>query len=381
MFPMSKKMMLPIPILFTIPNFITAGSGQVLVNIVERLDRKKFSPTICVLKKGGALESKIEKLRIPLLESPFSIPALPYISLLPRAWKIANFFRPYGFKLWHSFHYSDDYTEPIISYFSGAKAWIYTKKAMGWGSRAWLVRSYLAKKIVADNSEMPLKMFDRIGLRHKPQIIHHGVPTGTFTPECSSTLGLRQRFGLAPSNPLVGCVANLLPVKGQHTLIQATAKIPSMHLFLAGKALDKDYSGFLQQLAENTGVSHRVHFLGDIGNIPEFLSELDVLVLPTLAKYRMEGCPVALLEAMASGKACVATNIPGSRDLVQDGECGLLVEPENPDQLSQAISRILDNPELKNQLEQNARRQVLQHFTIEKEVAAHEALYGEILGI
>ena len=154
-------------ILFTIPNFITAGSGQVLLNIVKRLDPNKFSPTICVMKKGGKLDKEIEKLEIPFFEAPFSIKAKPRRSLLVRAYKAAKVFKPYKFDIWHSFHYLDDYTEPIIAKLSGVKNWIYTKKSMSWGTRAWKARSYLATRIVVDNSEMEEAFFNKQSLRKK----------------------------------------------------------------------------------------------------------------------------------------------------------------------------------------------------------------------
>lgn len=178
-------------ILFTIPNFITAGSGQVLFNIVERLDQRRFRLTVCVSKRGGRLDSEVERLGVNFLELPFTVPPKPYSTLLLRTWKAAQAFRPYEFDLWHSFHYASDYTEPIMARLAGAKRWIYTKKAMGWGSRAWLLRSYLASAIVADNTDMPYLFFDRIGLRDKVTVIPHSVPTTIFssTPCPDTRLG------------------------------------------------------------------------------------------------------------------------------------------------------------------------------------------------
>jgi glycosyltransferase involved in cell wall biosynthesis len=110
------------------------------------------------------------------------------------------------------------------------------------------------------------------------------------------------------------------------------------------------------------------------------LAEADIFALPTWAKWRMEGCPVALLEAMACGKACVATDIPGSRDLVEPGTSGLLAAPQDPLALAGALRQLAASPTLRRQLGAAARRRVLDHFTIEREVAAHQALYDEILG-
>ena len=127
----------PVPILFTIPNFITAGSGRAMLNIIQRLDKNRVAPSVCVLRKSGDLDREVEGMGIPLLEAPFVIPARPYASLLWRARQAAGPFRAGRYRLWHSFHYADDYTEAIIARMAGARAWIYTKKNMNWGRRAW----------------------------------------------------------------------------------------------------------------------------------------------------------------------------------------------------------------------------------------------------
>jgi len=371
----------PTPILFTIPNFVTAGSGRVMMNIVERLDRKRFAPAVCVGRKGGALDAEVEALNIPFLERPFTVPPRPYLTLLLRCWRAAQPFRSLKCVIWHSFHYADDYSEALISRFAGANAWVYTKKAMGWGSRAWKVRSYLASRIVADNNQMLELMFDRPGLRTKVRVIHHGIPTEQYAPGLPSRLQSRARVGCRNADILIGCVAHLVPVKGHPTLLHALAKVPEARLVLAGKPMDQDYVASLNQIAAELKITDRVHFLGPVQDVPALLNELDIAVLPTWAKWRMEGCPVSLLEAMSCGKACVATDIPGSRDLIENGNSGLLVPAEDSDALAASLQQLAASPDLRHRLGQAARQRVLDHFTIEKEVAAHEALYAEVLEI
>jgi hypothetical protein len=108
-----------------------------MLNIIERLDKSKFAPAVCVLQKGGDLDKEVESQGIPLLEAPFAICARPYSSLFWRAWRAAGPLRGGRYRLWHSFHYSDNYTEPIIARMAGARVWIYTKKNMNWDGRSW----------------------------------------------------------------------------------------------------------------------------------------------------------------------------------------------------------------------------------------------------
>lgn len=366
-----------INILYTIPNFITAGSGRVLVNIALGLNREKFSPTIYVSRRGGLIEAELEAAGIPVIEAPFTVPAKPYLGLLGRCKAAARAFKPDGFDLWHSFHYADDYTEPFIARLAGARAWIYTKKSMMWGTRAWVVRSLLAKHIIADNQDMPALFFDKFRLADKVRVIHHGVDTTHFKPVQVDRAAYRAALDLPPQAALVGLVAHLVPVKGHTDLIDAAALCPSIHLVFAGRANDTTFFKQLKAKANHLGLERRVHFLGNVADIAAFHAQMDIVALPSLS--RGEGCPVALLEAMACAKACIATDVPGSRDLIQDGVSGLLVTPEDPYSLAQAIQRLVDDPSLRQRLGAAARQRMEEHFTIEHEVAAHEKLYEEIL--
>lgn len=370
---------MPAPILFTIPNFITAGSGRAMLNIVERLDRSRFAPAVCVQKKGGDLDKVVEKMGIPFLELPFTVPARPYATLPWRVWQAARPFRPYRFALWHSFHYSDDYSEALIARMAGAH-WIYTKKNMNWRRRAWLWRTRLATRVAAQNQDMMRDFFAAAPFQQKTRLIPRGVDTSKFRPGVEPRLAVRPRFHLPLTTPLIACVGQLLPVKGHPTLIEAMTYIPDGFLLLAGKPLDEPYAAALHQQVEQSGLQDRVAFLDYVQDVPALLAEADLFVLPTWAKWRQEGCPVALLEALACGKACIATDIPGSRDLIISGETGVLVPPENSQALAQAIQCLLQDAPLRQRLGAAARQRVEQHYTIEREVADHEALYAEIIG-
>ncbi|MCP3958354.1 MAG: glycosyltransferase [bacterium] len=366
-----------ISILYTIPNFITAGSGQVMMNIIERLDRDRFAPAVCVEQRGGHLDRRVEELGLPFIEAPFTVPARPYLSLPVRARQAARSFRPHRFDLWHSFHYLDEYTEALIARFAGA-AWIYTKKSMSWGSRGWLARSYLAKRIVADNSDMPEQFFHRPGLRRKVQVIQHGVPTDRFSPDVVRS-GLRAELGLDADAILIGCSSHLLPVKGHLALIEAVARVERTHLALAGSPLDDLYVRSLHSRVEQLGIADRVTFLGKLQDIAAFLVELDVYVLPTLAAGRMEGFPLALLEAMACGRACVASDIPGAHEQIEEGTSGLLVPPDDVQALVEALEVMVSTPERRADFGEAARRRVVEHFSIDREVTRHEQLYAGLM--
>jgi glycosyltransferase involved in cell wall biosynthesis len=369
----------PAKILYTIPNFITAGSGHAMLSVASRLDRTRFEPTIAVLRRGGSLEAEVERAAIPLLEFQFTVGAKPYGSLLQRARDAASALRGRDFALWHSFHYSDDYTEPVIARAAGTQRWIYTKKSMGWHARSWHVRSFLARRIAAQNSDMMRDFFGGIAYRSKARLIPPGVDTTRFCPSTPPRLRIRERLGIPADAPVVTSVAHLVPVKGHPVLILAAASVPGSHLILAGAGDASEYGSALRAQAQRLGAAERVHCMGKVEDVPGLLAETDVFALATRANGHEEGCPIALLEAMAAGRACVATDVAGSRDPIVSGQSGLLVPAGDALALAQAIERLARSPGDRRRFGHAALTRVLDRYTIDHEVRAYQDLYSEAL--
>ena len=369
-----------IGILFTIPNFITAGSGRAMLNIVRRLDRDDFAPAVCVLRKGGTLDSAVEELGIPFLEAPMLVAPRPLRSLRARILRAATTFRPYGFHIWHSYHYCDDYTEPLVARAAGARAWVYTKKNMSWNRRSWFLRSILASRIASQNTDIMRDFLGGPFLRGKATLLPPGVETERFRPGLSRQRDLRAELGFPPEAIVAGCVGHLLPVKGHPTLLEAIEEVPELHLVIAGDSLDRDYAARLHGMVARAGLEARVRFLGNVADIPSLWAELEIGVVTTWDRWRMEGCPIALLEAMSCGVACVATDIPGCHDVIESETNGLLVAPRDPVSLSRALTRLVKDAALRQRLGEAGRARIVARYTIERETAAYVRLYREALG-
>src|SRR5262249_3166864 len=168
-----------------------------------------------------------------------------------------------------------------------------------------------------------------------------------------------------------------VPIKGHPTLIEAMVHAPGVHLWLAGRELDEGYASALRRQVAEAGLADRVAFLGGVDDVPAFLAELDVFALPTPTG---EGCPVALLEAMASGLACVAADVPGSRDVIENGRSGILVPPRDAAEMGRALQSLARDAGRRCELGAAGRARALEHFSIPGEVAAYEAMYSEVLG-
>jgi glycosyltransferase involved in cell wall biosynthesis len=215
--------------------------------------------------------------------------------------------------------------------------------------------------------------------RKKTRLIPFAVDTNRFNPGEPCRLKLKEKHKIHPKAITVSCVAHLLPVKGQDLLIRAISHIPDIHLFLAGRADDKIYTNSLENLVSHFGLKERVHFLGPVNDVPALLAESDIFVLPTIDKFRSEALGVALLEAMASSKPCIASDTPGPRDVIQHQINGLLFPSGDENGLARELKLLVDHYSLRIGLGEAARKRVLEHYTVEKQVANLEALYSELL--
>jgi glycosyltransferase involved in cell wall biosynthesis len=169
-------------------------------------------------------------------------------------------------------------------------------------------------------------------------------------------------------------VGRLVPVKGLKYLLQALKQLLDgglpVELRLIGDGYQKPY---LESLAEEMGITKQVSFLGRVPFGPELFRayrESHIFVLPSLS----EGIPKTLLEAMASGLPIVATRVGGIPDVVKDGETGLLVEPRSPEQIAQAVERLVSDPLLRRRLIRNGYHFAKEH-TVEKQA---ELMWREI---
>ncbi len=365
-----------IKILYTIPNFDTAGSGKALLKIAQRLDPERFEPHICCMHNRGAFFKVVEQSGIPVHLFPYTADMSKRIKGLQQVWRISRFFRQLKPDIIHSFHYAPDYSEALAAKLAGIK-WVYTKKNMNWGGSSkngWRLRSWLADGIIAQNTDMLRDFFP--GWR-KVTLIHRGVDTKEFAP-ASPDPNIRTQLRLAPSDRLIICVANLVPVKGIEVLLEAFDSIkeifPDVKLAIVGD----DASAYGTQLKQMAGQisQERIFFTGKVLNVVDYLRTADIFVLPT--KFKGEGSPLALLEAMASAKCVLASDVPGVKDQLSNFP-NLLFKSGTPESLPQKLIALISKTgEERTSLGEQLRQEVLVRFTIENEVEKHEAFYTQL---
>lgn len=202
--------------------------------------------------------------------------------------------------------------------------------------------------------------------------IPNGVDLNRFHPEpAARTADGRRRLGL-PDGPLVVFAGRLDPQKGLHTLV-AAMRSPALaaagaHVLLLG---DGPQRADLAQAIERAGLAGRVLFRGVVEDVAPYLRAGDLFALPTLG----EGMPNALLEAMATGLPCVASAVGGCRDVIADGETGLLVPVGDAAAFRAALEALVESAALRERLGAAARQAAVARFGLERMVDRYEACY------
>lgn len=171
------------------------------------------------------------------------------------------------------------------------------------------------------------------------QTIHNGID---FVPASSDARQvIRAALGVNAESPLILSVGRLTEQKAHSVLVRAAQKVrdrfPAARFVIVGDGpLRAALEGEMGQL----DLQGTVMLVGGRENIPDYIAAADLFVLPS----REEGLGVALLEAMSGGLASVATRVGGIPEIIRDGENGLLVPPDDPDSLTDAIVRLLSDP-------------------------------------
>jgi glycosyltransferase involved in cell wall biosynthesis len=202
----------------------------------------------------------------------------------------------------------------------------------------------------------------------------HGIDVGAVPAGPGRRSAARALLGLADDVAVVGTVGNFTAKKDHPTLLRAFAHLavdhPDAVLVLVGTGPDEEAA---RRLGDELGLGARIRFLGSRGDVPALLPGLDVFVLSS----RYEGLPIALLEAMAAGVACVATAVGGIPEVIEHAASGLLVPPADPSALAAALAKVLEDPDLAAGLG-TAAAAAGARFDIAPAVARTMAIYDEV---
>ena len=212
---------------------------------------------------------------------------------------------------------------------------------------------------------------------HVPStVIHNGISADAYS-QPSDVAALRRELGIESEAINIGVVGRFSPQKGHRDLVLAVNRLATrrdLRLLMFGSG---PLRRAIAELVHRRGLDSSCHFFEPRRDMDRVYALLDVCVLPS----RWEGLPYALLEAMAAGRAVIATDVGGMGEVIEDGRTGLLIPPGDPHALADAITRLADDPELRLQLGRQAAEAVRQRFDRAEMVAAVERLYEGMLDV
>ncbi|WP_417857384.1 glycosyltransferase [Xanthomarina gelatinilytica] len=355
---MTKK----IHILYTIPNFDTAGSGKVVFDLARKLDSERFRVSIACNHNKGTFFKEVESLGIPIHLIQIKVPIRPYYNLVWRVKPFKDFIKKHKVDIVHSWDWSSDWSEALACRLAGIK-FVYTKKAMGWGNIHWKIRSYLSDFIITVNTDMRLFF----PFKKQQKLIPFGLDTAHYNPDLFSVNKPIEVFKIIT-------VANLAPVKGIEVLLSALKLVnPSILLDIVGDTRDS-YTDTLKQMVVDLQLQHRVTFLGKKPDVRQLLRNSDLYVIPS----KKEGMPMALVEAMCMEIPVLGSDISGIRYVLKEFE-DLLFPCMDSEALANKIDRIYNQtPEDRNSLGKALREYCLSNFNMNKFITSHELLYQEL---
>jgi glycosyltransferase involved in cell wall biosynthesis len=205
-------------------------------------------------------------------------------------------------------------------------------------------------------------------------VIYNGLNPARLAEKVRRT---RSELGIGASDPVLGIVARLAPMKDHLTLFEAVDSIrkeyPNLRCLLVG---DGSSRGQLEQYVRENNLSGNVLFLGHQDHACDFIRLFDVAVL---SSKDTEGCSNFLLEAMYCSKPIVATDVGGSRELVTHRVNGFLVGKGDPEALARAVLELLKNRQLGNMFAKVGRLRVEQEFMLGHMIGKTEAVYEKLV--
>jgi glycosyltransferase involved in cell wall biosynthesis len=359
----------PVRVCFLIDELATAGTETQLLALLHRLDRRRVTPYLCLLRGDSLASRALEPSDCPVLR--LGVGSLCRPATLLRAWRFARFLRRERIDVLQVYFPDSSYFGVPVGWLAGVPAVVRTRNNLG----HWLTPLHrrlgrflncLTTATVANCDAARQALIEAENPRPESVLVlENGVDLARFAsiPPLASGKPARRR---------VGVVANLRRVKGLDVLVDAAVSVaracPDVSFHIAGEGGEH---GSLQQRVRERGLSGHFDLPGVTANIPAFLAGLDVAVLPS----RAEGMPNAVLEYMAAGRPIVSTAVGAAPRLLGHGECGLLVSPDDPGALAAAITTLLDDRELACCLGAAARCRAREHFSREAMVLRFEEFF------
>ncbi|MFW9880027.1 MAG: glycosyltransferase family 4 protein [Candidatus Thorarchaeota archaeon] len=367
-------------ILQIISNLRMGGAEKLLVTLSNELKKRGHDITLCYLKPGP-LEKFVCDAGI-LFNPVKKFPYLNYLSNLCKYINEKNFdiihaHIPGGLNTLYGFISAKITKKKFIVTVHGNIFTLNNYKSITY---KWLLHYSNMIVTVSDALKIEIEKESNVNPR-KIITIRNGIDISYFCNNMSSP-NKHKDFNLDLCHPVIGVIGTIRYVKGYDVLIKSLKRIknvyPKIKLLIVGGEQnnnDLEYRFKLDTMIRELDLGKNVVFLGERNDLIEIYNSIDVFVLPS----RSEGTSLSLLEAMASKKAIVATDVGGTPYVLDNYVNGILVPAEDSDALSRGILKVLEDKDLARKLGKNAWNSVNEKFCLSSMVNNYIQLYQKIL--
>lgn len=358
----------PLCVQFVVTSMPVGGAETLLVNLVRRLDRRRFEPEVICLKEPGELGED--------LSSEITV----YSRLLRHKYDARVFW-----KLWRIMRRrqaaavitvaagDNMFWGRLAAFFARTPVVASALHSTGWPdgvSRLNRMLTPITDAFIAVADEHGRFLVEEAGFPiAKVHTIYNGVDTDRFAPRGADEV--RRAVGLAEEDPVVAILAALRPEKNHELFLQGAALIvqqaPDAKFLIIG---DGPRRAALEALCTKLKLDDAVQFLGNRADIPELLAAVDVLALTS----HNEASPVSILEGLCSGCPVVASDVGSVRETVVDGETGLIVPAGDVDAYAAAVTRLLSDADYRARLGAAGRRLVIDRWSLDGMTRGYEQL-------
>jgi glycosyltransferase involved in cell wall biosynthesis len=363
----------PLRVMFILTNMPVGGAETLLVELVRRMDRRRFATELCCLKRLdplGELLAREAPAFTGLLANKYDVAVL---------WRLVRLLRRRRI-------------DAVVTVGAGDK--MFWGRLAGWLAGVPVICSALHSTGLPDHVELLNRLlapltdaFVAVAEPHgrylaahegcpagKIRVIPNGIDVERFRPR-EPDGRLREQLGLDPTAPVAGIVAALRPEKNHAMFLRVASlvrqKMPTARFLVVGDGPER---AALESLAQELGVSEAVCFLGTRSDVPELLSLVDVLLLTS----HSEANPICLLEAMAAGKPVVATRVGSVSESVQPGRNGFLVDPGDAAGMADCAGELLGDRRRVAEMGRVGREYVVAHGSVDRMVRGYEEMIEEI---
>lgn len=238
----------------------------------------------------------------------------------------------------------------------------------------WLITSQVKQTISVSHSNQ--KTGQQYIKGFKSEVIRNGIDLDKFNYKAVQST-IRAEYNIPDNHVLIGYIVRMDIQKDPITMVKAFKKVYDQHenvtLLMIGEGPLRQET---EDLVKELGIGDRLILNDFRQDVPNVLAGIDIYCLPSL----WEGLPIGMLEAMAMKKCIVATRVDGSKEILNDMENGLLIDPEQPDMLAEALLKVITNKELRDTTAANAFQTIQNEFTAVAMTKKVEELYFKVLG-